>query len=158
MNRVMIAQFVTKSQDEENSVDLVINVRSRGFKVGGAAVQEIGMRVSTVPDEDGDYMDSDLWVIWDETGQSNNEEARTMGSVLLRNPHSEDDITRIMGAFYWDGEFNEQLRSILLEVGFSQDAVDSVFGSEWGMQDEGRASYDAYQIASEVRQALGLTI
>ena len=33
----------------------------------------------------------------------------------------------------------------------SASAVAEVTGSEWGMQDEGRASYDANSIADEVR-------
>ena len=55
-----------------------------------------------------------------------------------------------MGLFYWENEFTEQLKELLAEVGFSDDAIEDVCTSEWGMQDVGRASYDAYTCGEEM--------
>ena len=68
----------------------------------------------------------------------------------MRNNNSKDDITETMGEFYWEHAFDEQLKQILLDAGFSTTAVADVCTSEWGMQDEGRASYDANAIAEEM--------
>jgi hypothetical protein len=115
------------------------------------------MYVSTVNEgdaEEAEYYDGDLYVNWDMTGLVNNEDARTAGMLLLRNVHSEDDVTKVMGEFYWEDAFGAELAHILVEAGFSAEAANSVTTSEWGMQDEGRASYDAYSIGDEVRKAL----
>lgn len=122
----------------------------------GVLVESIDMFVSTQC-EDGEYWgDGDLAVCWSMEGLVNNESARTAGSLLLRNMHSDDDVTRVMGEFYWEQGFNERLREILIAHGFSAEAATGVYGSEWGMQDEGRASYDAYSIADEVREHFGI--
>jgi len=118
----------------------------------GVLVESIDMFVSTQC-EDGEYWgDGDLAVCWSVEGLTNDESAQTMGSLLLRNIHSDDDVTRVMGEFYWERGFNERLRELLVAHGFSAEAAEDVSGSEWGMQDEGRASYDAYSIADEVRE------
>ena len=75
-----------------------------------------------------------------------------MGSLLMRGAN--DEVGRVMGEFYWKHGFNSKLHSILRDAGFSEAAANSVRGSEWGMQDEGRASYDAYGIADEVRESV----
>ena len=95
--------------------------------------------------------DGDLAVNWSMDGLQNDESAQTMGTLLLRNIHSKDEVTAVMGQFYWEHAFDERLRAILVANGFSAEAAADVSGSEWGMQDEERASYDAYKIADEVR-------
>lgn len=75
-----------------------------------------------------------------------------MGNLLMRG--GGDEVGNVMGEFYWQRGFNTRLHAILTEAGFSATAVADVSGSEWGMQDEGRASYDAYELADEVRAAM----
>ena len=118
----------------------------------GVLVESIEMFVGIEDDGDGYWGDGDLAVCWSMEGLTNDESAQTMGNLLLRNIHSDDDVTRVMGEFYWEQGFNERLREILIAHGFSAEAAESVYGSEWGMQDEGRASYDANMVADEVRE------
>lgn len=124
----------------------------------GVLVESINMFVGIEDDGDGYFGDGDLAVLWSMEGLTNDESAQTMGSLLLRNIHSDDDVTRVMGEFYWEQGFNERLREILIAHGFSAEAAEDVYGSEWGMQDEGRASYDANSIADEVRKHFGITV
>lgn len=99
----------------------------------------------------------DLAVNWSTDGLSNDPSAATMGSLLLRNIHSKDDVTPIMGKFYWEHGWDQRLKAILTQHGFSADAANQVGGSEWGMQDPGRASYDADEIGNEVRAHMAVT-
>ena len=113
-------------------------------------VESVTMYV-TLQEEDGYYYDSDLAVNYSIDKLQNDETAQTMGTMLLRNLNSNDEVTQVMSEFYWERSYNDELAEILLSAGFSASAVAEVTGSEWGMQDEGRASYDAYSIADEVR-------
>lgn len=134
----------------EDGYNLEIDVSDKNIVVAGVKVLEVGMYVA----QDEDEGDGDLYVTWDMEGLQNDESAQTMGMLLLRNVHSNDEVTAVMGQFYWEHAFDEQLRSILADAGFSEEACADVSTSEWGMQDEGRASYDAYSIAHEVRAAM----
>ena len=151
-NAQKIAQFCTVDTE---GINFSVDVSDKGYTVAGAKVLEVGMYASTTNEaEEGDdasYFDGDMYVSWDMTGLQNDETARTAGMLLLRNVHSEDDVTRVMGEFYWESAFTDELRSILADCGFSTEAANSVHTSEWGMQDEGRASYDAFELADEVR-------
>lgn len=147
-----IAQFVKRYN--EDGVNLEIDVSDKDIYCAGVKVLEIGMFVAN----DADESDGDLYVTWDMEGLDNNENADTMGTLLLRDVTSDDEVTAVMGQFYWEHAFDDELRSILVEAGFSAEAADSVHTSEWGMQDEGRASYDAYEIANEVRRAVGIIV
>ena len=71
----------------------------------------------------------------------------------MRDIHDSNNNTETMGAFYWDGEFTSTLHTLLLENGFSTAAVEDVCTSEWGMQDVGRASYDAFALNTEILAA-----
>ena len=113
-------------------------------------VESVTMHVGLV-EEDGYYYDGDLAVNYNIDRLQNDETAQTMGTLLLRNLNSNDEVTEVMSEFYWEHSYDVELRDILLEAGFSADAVADVCTSEWGMQDEGRASYDANSIADEVR-------
>ena len=113
-------------------------------------VESVTMYV-TLQEEDGYFYDSDLAVNYSIDKLQNDETAQTMGTMLLRNLNSNDEVTQVMSEFYWERSYNDELAEILLSAGFSASAVAEVAGSEWGMQDEGRASYDAYSIADEVR-------
>ena len=150
-----IKQYITHTDAE--GVNIEIDVSDKNIMCAGVKVLGVGMYVSTVNEgdaEEAEYYDGDLYVNWDMTGLVNNEDARTAGMLLLRNVHSEDDVTKVMGEFYWQDAFGAELASILVEAGFSTEAANSVTTSEWGMQDEGRASYDANTIADEVRKAI----
>ena len=62
------------------------------------------------------------------------------------------DDDEIIDNFYHDQMFLKELRNILVQSGFSREAAYSVNTSESGMQDVNRASYDAFEIANEVRE------
>ena len=113
-------------------------------------VESVTMYV-TLQEEDGYYYDSDLAVNYSIDKLQNDETAQTMGTMLLRNLNSNDEVTAVMSEFYWEHSYDDELKEILLSAGFSASAVAEVRTSEWGMQDEGRASYDASEIADEVR-------
>jgi hypothetical protein len=103
-------------------------------------IDHIGMFVGT-QEEDGYYNDGDLAVHY-----------------TINQPSDEDepamDPDTAMDIFYSEESYDDELRSILMGAGFSQAAANGVGGSESGMQDEERASYDAYDIADEVRKAI----
>ena len=113
-------------------------------------VESVTMYV-TLQEQDGYFYDSDLAVNYNTDKLQNDETAHTMGTMLLRNLNSNDEVTQVMSEFYWEHSYNDELKEILLNAGFSASAVAEVRSSEWGMQDEGRASYDASEIADEVR-------
>ena len=140
MNLEKIRQYITRVDDE--TVALKIDLRDKNVYGAGVKILDIEMHwISLVKEggeveEDDDFYDSDLGVNWDMTGV--------------------DDLNKVVFDFYRRNEFREQLREILADVGFSAAAVARVDGSEEGMQDDGRASYDANGIADEVRLALGI--
>ena len=102
------------------------------------------------------YCDGDLAVNWDEADDAAYEDGNSM--LLMRNTNSGDENTETMGQFYWEHCFDETLSTLLQQHGFSAAAANAVSGSEWGMQDVGRASYDACEIAEEVRAAHNITV
>jgi len=112
----------------------------------GVTVTEITMFVSADGDSDGD-----LAVNWDASKLQNNG-GGDMGPLAMRG--WDDEVGKVMGFFYWDAGYNNRLHAHLVAAGFTASAAYNVSGSEWGMQDEGRASYDAYDIADEVRAAV----
>ena len=142
-------QYITETEDGYN---LCINVNEQ---CDNYTVESITMFISNVNEaEDGDeacYYDGDLAVNYNIDALQNDETAQTMGTLLLRNIHSEDEVTAVMGQFYWEGAFTARLNAILAERGFTANTVHT---SEWGMQDEGRASYDACELADEVRSIM----
>ena len=142
-------QYITQVDD---GYELCININEQ---CGNYKVESISMFVSNVNEaDDGDeasYFDGDLAVSYDISTLQNDETAQTMGMLLLRNMHSDDEVTTAMGHFYWDDAFTARLNEILVESGFK---TCNVHTSEWGMQDEGRASYDAYDLADEVRSIM----
>ena len=140
-------QYITETEDGYN---LCITLDNE--QCGNYTVDSITMFISNVNEaEDGDeasYYDGDLAVNYNITTLQNDETAQTMGTLLLRNIHSDDEVTVAMGQFYWEGAFTARLNAILAERGFSANTAHT---SEWGMQDEGRASYDACELADEIR-------
>jgi hypothetical protein len=133
---------VTTLENADNSVQLEINLQDAGYAVNGHAVESVTLYA------DADCI-GDLAVNW-AYEESDNAGYVESGMLLMRNNNSEDNITETMGEFYWEHCFDEQLKQILLAAGFSTTAVGDVCTSEWGMQDEGRASYDANLIGEEM--------
>ena len=127
---------------EDGSVQLDINLRDAGYSLNGHTVESVTLYA------DADCI-GDLAVNW-AYEESDNAGYVESGMLLMRNNNSKDDITETMGEFYWEHGFDEQLKQILLAHGFSATAVGDVCTSEWGMQDEGRASYDANLIGVEM--------
>ena len=138
-------QYITETEDGYN---LCINVNEQ---CGNYTVESIDMFVA----KDDEDCSGDLAVSYDISTLQNDETAQTMGTLLLRNLHSDDEVTTAMGHFYWDGAFTQRLNEILAECGFSANTAHT---SEWGMQDEGRASYDAYELADEIRNIMQNTV
>ena len=132
-------QYITEDEDGYN---LCINVNEQ---CGNYTVDSITMFIAK-NDED---CSGDLAVNYDISTLQNDETAQTMGTLLLRNLHSDDEVTTAMGHFYWDGAFTERLQEIITNAGFA--SASDITTSEWGIQDEGRASYDAYELADEIR-------
>lgn len=93
----------------------------------------------------------DIAVNWNTDGLTDNPAAVTMGTLQLRDLNSLDEVTGVMGKFYWEHGWDSRLLELLLTAGFTADAAEAVTGSEWGMQEPGRASYDAYECADEAR-------
>ena len=143
-------QYITETEDGYN---LCITLDNE--QCGNYTVDSITMFISNVNEaEDGDeamYFNGDLAVNYDISTLQNDETAQTMGTLLLRNLHSDDEVTTAMGHFYWDGAFTQRLNAILTAHGFTANTAHT---SEWGMQDEGRASYDACELADEIRNIM----
>jgi len=132
-------QYIT---EDEDGYSLCINVNEQ---CGNYTVDSITMFIA----KDDEDCSGDLAVSYDISTLQNDETAQTMGMLLLRNIDSDDEVTKAMGHFYWDGAFTERLREIIANAGFA--SASDITTSEWGMQDEGRASYDAYDLADEIR-------
>ena len=126
----------------DNSVQLEIDLTNANYSVNGHVVESITMYADT------DCI-GDLAVNWkyEESDNAGYEESTVL---IMRNNNSDDNVTETMQQFYWEHCFDETLVQILQDAGFSREATADVCGSEWGMQDEGRASYDANAIAEEM--------
>jgi hypothetical protein len=134
----------------DNSVQLEIDLTAKNYSVNGHAVESVTMYVDT-------ECLGDLAVNW-AYNDSDNADYVDNTTLLMRNTNSDDNVTETMGKFYWDGEFTETLQQILTDNGFSASAVADVCTSEWGMQDEGRASYDAYTLGEELLNLYNLQL
>jgi hypothetical protein len=138
MQNAKAKQYITETEDGYE-IEIALNERC-----GNYTVESINFYVA----KDAEEGCGDLAVSYDISNLQNDESARTAGMLLLRNMHSDDEVTTAMGHFYWEGAFTERLNEILADCGFT---ACNATTSEWGMQDEGRASYDAYDLADEIR-------
>ena len=129
------------------NVELYIDLTANDFVVNNCKVTAIGMTAEVDGDE---FYCGDLAVLWSAADDSNYEDNT---SLLMRDTEDTTDNTATMGAFYWEGEFTMQLVLLLEQNGFSAAAAEDICTSEWGMQDVGRASYDANLIAEEMLAA-----
>ena len=155
LNNTLI-KAATETVDE--GIQLYINLAQHNLQVNGRKLESITMFAAAKQEDDMDdfYCDGDLAVNWEEADDAAYEDGNSM--LLMRNTNSGDENTETMGQFYWEHCFDEQLSTLLQQHGFSAAAANAVSGSEWGMQDVGRASYDAYEIAEEVRAAHNITV
>ena len=133
---------VTNFNSADNSVQLEIDVADKNLTVNAHAIDSITMYADTV-------CIGDLAVNW-KYAETDNAGYVDSPMLLMRNNNATDNITETMQEFYWENCFATELETILLAAGFSTEAVADVCTSEWGMQDEGRASYDANAIAEEM--------
>jgi len=129
------------------NVELYIDLTANDFVVNNCKVTAIAMTAEVDGDE---FYCGDLAVLWSAADDSNYMDNT---SLLMRDTEDTTDNTATMGAFYWEGEFTMQLMLVLEQNGFSAAAAEDVCTSEWGMQDVGRASYDANLIAQEMLSA-----
>lgn len=145
-----IAQHVTQQEGGSYLLRIACDQQCAGVQV-----REITMHIAAgdcnADDYAGDDYDGDLAVHWSAEGLQNTG-GGDMGQLVMRG--WQDEVGRVMGKFYWEHAFTEQLQTLLCAAGFSATAANDVSGSEWGMQSEQRASYDAYAIADEVRAAM----
>ena len=142
--------------DGDEGIQLYINLAQHNLQVNGRKLESITMYVAAQVDGDCDfYCDGDLAVNWEEEDDSSYVHN---SSMLMRDTSDSNNNTETMGEFYWEHAFDEQLHTLLQQHGFSAAAAKAVSGSEWGMQDVGRASYDACEIAEEVRAAHNIAV
>ena len=129
------------------NVELLIDLSAHNFVINNCKVTAVEMTAEVDGDE---FYCGDLAVLWTAADDSNYVDNT---SLLMRDTEDTTDNTATMGAFYWEGEFTMQLMLVLEQNGFSAAAAEDVCTSEWGMQDVGRASYDANLIAEEMLAA-----
>jgi|SRR6056300_582378 hypothetical protein len=139
---------VTTLESADNSVVLEINLAQQNLQVNGRKVESITL-----------YADADCygdlavnWAAEDDSNYVHNT------SMLMRDTSDTNNNTETMGQFYWEHCFDDTLHSILQQHGFSTAAAEDVCTSEWGMQDVGRASYDANAIAEEMLTAHNIVL
>ena len=139
---------VTTFDSNTNSVQLHIDLAKHNLTINNSKIESITMYA------DADCA-GDLAVNWQEEDDSNYTHNT---QLIMRDVNDSNNNTATMSEFYWEHAFEDTLHSILLANGFSAKAVEDVSGSEWGMQDVGRASYDAYCIADEMLQAYNIKV
>lgn len=139
---------VTTFDSEDNSVQLHIDLEQQNLQVNGRTVQSITMYADA-------ECSGDLAVNWEEEDDST---YKHNTALLMRDIHDSNNNTETMGQFYWEHAFDDTLHTILQQHGFSKAAAEDVCTSEWGMQDVGRASYDAYDIAEQMLAAHNIAV
>jgi hypothetical protein len=138
----------THTQRDGNEVTLNICLREQDYSLNGRKVLAVTMYADT-------ECCGDLAVEWE---AENDDDYTHNTALLMRNASDNNNNTATMGEFYWEHAFDDTLHTILQENGFSKAAAEEVSGSEWGMQDVGRASYDAYSVAEEMLAAHNIKI
>ena len=133
---------------ESDSVQLEICLAAKNYVVNGRKVESITLYA------DADCY-GDLAVNWEEEDDSNYVHN---SSMLMRDTNDSNNNTETMGEFYWEHAFDDTVVQILKQNGFSTEAAEDVCTSEWGMQDVGRASYDANAIAEEMLATYNLAL
>ena len=148
MQNTNTTKIKTVTTRENDSVQLDIDLAKHNLQVNGRNVQSITLYA------DADCY-GDLAVNWEEEEDSNYVHNSDM---LMRDNSDDTNNTQTMQQFYWEHAFDDTLVQLLQAAGFSRLACEDVCGSEWGMQDVGRASYDANAIAEEMLAAHNLQL
>ena len=127
------------------STDEVFTTSGNGYwseAVKNVRVTDIGMFVTTVNDadegEEAEYCDADMYVLYDEATWDNS----------------------VDGLIYTDSAFlacvQNKLRDAFLQMGINDADANMLAGSvsysEQGMQDDGRVSLDAFDVADYLRK------
>ena len=127
------------------STDVVLTTSGCGYwseAVKDVRVTDIGMFVTTVNDadegEEAMYCDADMYVLYDEATWDNS----------------------VDGLIYTDSAFLEQVQEALFKAllelnvdkATAKEVAYSVSYSEQGMQDDGRVSLDAFDVADYLRK------
>jgi len=126
-----------------------LDVSNKHLQVNGRTVTALAICASS------DGMHGDLAVAWEAEDDST---YKHNTALLMRDMRDSNNNTETMGLFYWEHEFDATLQQLLVEAGFSAAAAADVCTSEWGMQDVGRASYDANLIAEEVLSSVNVAV
>ena len=148
MQNTNTTKIKTVTTRENDSVQLDIDLAKHNLQVNGRNVQSITLYA------DADCY-GDLAVNWEEEEDSNYVHNSDM---LMRDNSDDTNNTQTMQQFYWEHAFDDTLVQLLQAAGFSRAACEDVCTSEWGMQDVGRASYDANAIAEEMLAAHNLQL
>lgn len=125
-----VKQFLTKNADSTVTLSYPVSNTTLLYMAGERAV---AVSVTAIEQTVGDDLVGDLAVTWET-------------EVAL----TEEQEQEVCDMFYSAEVFTDDLREHLLEAGFSADAVEDIYTSEEGMQQAGRASYDAHGIAAEI--------
>ena len=139
-------QNVTRDEDGGFTINITVNKMfttcGDGYWSNVAKevfVTDVGMYVSTKNEADegdeAEYYDGDMYVLYDEATWDNS----------------------VDGLIYTDSAFLEQVRTALIAGGVSIEAATAVSYSEQGMQDDGRVSLDAFEVADYVRTRMLVT-
>ena len=140
MQNINKLKNVLNFNSAENSVQLYIDLAQQNLTVNNSKIESITMYAD-------EYCAGDLAVNWESADDA---DYVHNSSMLMRDNADTNSNTQTMQQFYWEDAFADTLQNILFENGFSKQAIADVSTSEWGMQDAGRASYDAFEIAAEM--------
>jgi len=91
----------------------------------------------------------ELWTDGEEVGDFN---------VYWEKDSNNTINSKTLNDIYWDDAITPKIQELLQKAGFSQYASEDLMTSEHGMQDYGRASFDAWLIGEELAKAAGLEL
>ena len=120
---------------EEDGMSLVIPVNKQF--TDGIFINSVSMYVGMDSDDDMGRVDGDLGVNYSITNDDLNPD-------------------EVIGEFYGDDLYTEELIQVLMQAGFSKENASNTGRGESGMQDYDRASYDT-AVGHDVRKALSIT-
>lgn len=130
-------------------IPMGIDVPSMGITIVGIR-HRVPLEIDVENNGSWMFMPSDLGLIYS-VGDDYEDE---FGDDWDDDEGLSDRDDQLIDYFYTDGNYLDEIMNRLVSAGFSQEAANSVGQSERGMQDVGRASYDALDIEDEVRLAL----
>ena len=123
---------------DDHDIELYIDLKGKGHTLNNAKVESVSMLITL----DNIWPFSDLAVNWE-----------AQDDTILDNCIVNSQTLEM---FYYQDKFTKTLQNILQNCGFSKEACNDVCTSEYGMQDIGRASYDAYKLNDEILKKLNI--